>query len=77
MFYGIKDRLLSIFWNSFISFTEHVKGGGIHFLAVTFEVSFLSVITKLPVSVIYHPKAYAVNFQNSHIILIWLPWQRY
>ena len=47
------------------------------FSAVTFEVSFLSVITLLPVSVIYHLKAYVVNFQNSHIILIWFPWQRY
>ena len=28
-------------------------------------------------SVIYHLKAYVVNFQNSHIILIWLPWQRF
>ena len=51
--------------------------GGIPFSAVTFEVSFVSVITLLPVSVIYHLKAYVVNFQNSHIILIWLPWQRY
>ena len=51
--------------------------GGIPFSAVTFEVSFLSVITLLPVSVIYHLKAYVVNFQNSHIILIWLPWQCY
>ena len=51
--------------------------GGIPFSAVTFEVSFLSVITLLPVSVIYHLKAYVVNFENSHIILIWLPWQRY
>ena len=51
--------------------------GGIPFSAVTFEVSFLSVIALLPVSVIYHLKAYVVNFQNSHIILIWLPWQCY
>ena len=43
---------------------------GIFFTAVTFEVSFQSVITLLPVSVIYHPKAYVMNFQNSHIILI-------
>ena len=35
---------------------------GIPFSAVTFEVSFLSVITLLPVSGIYHLKAYAVNF---------------
>ena len=47
------------------------------FSAVTFAVTFLSVITLLPVSVTYHLKAYVVNFQNSHIILIWLPWQRY
>ena len=51
--------------------------GIIPFSAVTFEVSFLSVITFLPVSVIYHMKAYVVNFQNSHNILIWLPWQRF
>ena len=50
---------------------------GIPFSAVTFEVSFLSVIALLLVSVVYHLKAYVVNFQNSHIILIWLPWQRY
>ena len=50
---------------------------GIPFSAVTFEVSFLSVITLLPESVIYHLKAYVGNFQNSHIFLIWLPWQRY
>ena len=43
---------------------------GIPFSAATFEVSFLSVIALLPVSVIYHLKAYVVNFQNSHIILI-------
>ena len=43
----------------------------------TSEVSFLSVIVLLPVSVIYHLIAYVVYFQNSHIILIWLPWQRY
>ena len=52
-------------------------GYGIPFSAVTFEVGFLSVIALLPMSVIYHLKAYVVNFQNSHIILIWLPWQRY
>ena len=50
---------------------------GIPFSAVTFEVSFLSVIALLPVSIIYHLKAYVVNFQNSYIILIRLPWQRY
>ena len=57
------------------------KGGGaggvIPFSAVTFEVSFLSVIALLNVSVIYHLTAYVANFQNSHIILIWLSWQRY
>ena len=51
--------------------------GGIPFSAVTFEVSFLDVIALIPVSVIYQLKAYVVNFQNSQIILIWLPWQRY
>ena len=51
--------------------------GGYTFSAVTFEVSFLSAIALLPMSVIHHLKAYVVNFQNSHIILIWLPWQRY
>ena len=50
---------------------------GIPFSAATFEVSLLSVIALLPVSVIYQLKAHVVNFQNSHIILIWLPWQRY
>ena len=35
--------------------TRSLKGqGGIPFSAVTFEVSFLSVIALLPVSVIYH-----------------------
>ena len=42
--------------------------GGIHFSTIPFEVSFLSVITLLPMSVIYHLKAYGVNFQNLHII---------
>ena len=42
--------------------------GSIPFSAVTYAVSFLSVITLLSVSVIYHLKAYVVNFQNSHII---------
>ena len=50
---------------------------GTPFSAATFEVSFLSVIALLPVSVKDHLKAYVVNFPNSHIILIWLPWQRY
>ena len=73
------DTLGILFYKMYFILTwtwVHLEGG-IPFSAVTFEVSFLGVIALLPVSVIYHLKAYVVNFQNSHIILIWLPFQRY
>ena len=54
-----------------------LREGGIPFSAVTFEVSFLIVIALLAMSFIYHLKAYVVKFQNSHIVLVWLQWQRY
>ena len=71
------QRVFDREWKLIPGYRNTVFKGGIPLSAITFEVSFLSVITLLPLSVIYHLKAYVMNLQNSYIILIWLPWQRY